>query len=144
MKKAQKWLVVGFLCLLLLLIRGYEDVLFYDPLLEYFKSDYKNFPLPEMNLVKLSLHIGFRFLLNSLISLGILWVIFKDSEVIKLSVWIYGFLFFLLFSAFFLVIYFSEGVQNQLSVFYIRRFLIQPILLLILLAAFYFQKKNIQ
>lgn len=144
MKKAQKWLVVGFLCLLLLLIRGYEDVLFYDPLLEYFKSDYKNFPLPEMNLVKLSLHIGFRFLLNSLISLGILWVIFKDSEVIKLSVWIYGFLFFLLFSAFFLVIYFSTGIQNQLSVFYIRRFLIQPILLLILLAAFYFQKKNIQ
>lgn len=144
MKKIQKWLAVGFLCLLLLLIRGYEEVLFYDPLLEYFKSDYKNYSLPEMNLVKLSLHIGLRFLLNSLISLGILWVIFKDSDVIKLSVWIYGILFFLLFSAFLSVIYFSEGVQNQLPIFYIRRFLIQPILLLLLLAAFYFQKKNIQ
>lgn len=128
---------------MLLLIRAYENVLFYDPLLRYFKGDYQNFPLPEMDMLKLQIHIAYRFLLNTGISLGILGLFFKDLQIIKLSTVLYGVLFLLLFIAFNVVIFNSEGVGNKLPLFYIRRFLIHPIFLLILWAAFYFQKKNI-
>lgn len=128
---------------MLLLIRGYEDVLFYDPLLDYFKGDYKNLPLPDMDVVMLQLGVGFRYVLNTAISLGILWLIFKDVEIIKLSAVLYVALFVLLLMAFNFIIYTSEGVENQLTLFYVRRFLIQPVFLLVLLPAFYFQKKKL-
>lgn len=134
---------IALLCLLLLLIRAYEEVLFYDPLLYYFKGDYKNFPLPEMDLVKLQLNIGYRFLLNTGISLAILGLVFKDMQIVKLSMLLYGALFLLLIITFNIVIHITEGVENQLPLFYIRRFLIQPVFLLILLAAFYFHTKNV-
>lgn len=143
MKKIRTVFFIVILCLLLLLIRAFEDVLFYDPLLKYFKGDYKHFPLPEMDMMKLQINIVYRFVLNTGISLGIIWLFFKDKQILKLSVLLYGVLFLLLLIGFNAVIYTSEGVGNKLPLFYIRRFLIQPIFLLILLAAFCFQKKNI-
>jgi len=136
-------IVVGFLCVLLLLIRAYEDVLFYDPLLDFFKGDYKNLPLPDLDLLKLNFGVVFRYVLNTGISLGILWFIFKDSEIIKLSILLYVVLFVLLLLIFNYILYTSDGVQNQLPLFYVRRFLIQPVFLLVLLPAFYFQKKKL-
>lgn len=143
MKKFWKIFSIGVLFLLLLLIRAYEDVLFYDPLLDFFKGDYKNFPLPDLDLLKLNLGVAFRYVLNTGISLGILWFIFKDSEIMKLSVLLYAILFVLLLMVFNYLLYTSEGVQNQLPLFYVRRFLIQPVFLLVLLPAFYFQKKKL-
>lgn len=143
MKKFWIIIVVGFLCVLLLLIRAYEDVLFYDPLLDFFKGDYKNLPLPDLDLLKLNFGVVFRYVLNTGISLGILWFIFKDSEIIKLSILLYVVLFVLLLLIFNYILYTSDGVQNQLPLFYVRRFLIQPVFLLVLLPAFYFQKKKL-
>lgn len=144
MKKFWTILAVGFLCLLLLLIRAYEDLLFYDPLLDYFKGDYKNLPIPDMDVLKLHLGVVFRYVLNTGISLGIIWFFFKDVEIIKLSAWLYIILFVLLLTAFYFIIHFSKGVQNYLTLFYVRRFLIQPVFLLVLLPAFYFQKKKLE
>lgn len=144
MKKFWTIIAVGFLCVLLLLIRAYEDVLFYDPLLDFFKGDYNNFPVPDLDLLKLNLGVVLRYVFNTGISLGILWFIFKDSEIIKLSVLLYALLFVLLLMVFNFILYTSEGVQNQLPLFYVRRFLIQPIFLLVLLPAFYFQKKKLE
>lgn len=144
MKKLIHIAIVGVLCLLLLLIRAYENQLFYDPLLNFFKTDYKTLPLPEMDQVKLQLNIGLRFLMNSAISLGILWLIFKNKDIIKLSVFLYIILFVLLLMAFNYAVYTSEGTTSHMTLFYIRRFLIQPLFLLILLPAFYFQRKNTQ
>lgn len=138
--KIKAGIVVAVLLSLLILIRAFEDVLFYDPLLDYFKSDYKNHPLPEMNVLKMQLHFAFRYFLNTIISLGILWFVFKDLEIIKLSSVLYLVLFILLLIGFNAIFFTSEGVQNQLPLFYIRRFLIQPLFLLIFAAAFYFQK----
>ena len=39
---------VSFLVLLLILIRAFENTLFYDPFLNYFKSEYANLPFPEI------------------------------------------------------------------------------------------------
>lgn len=142
MKKLINIIAIGFLCLLLLLIRAYENELFYDPLLQFFKGDYKRLPLPEMDMLKLQLNIAFRFILNTSISLGILWFAFKDNEVVKLSTILYLILFVALLAAFNFIVYTSEGSTEHLTLFYVRRFLIQPIFLLILLPAFYFQKQN--
>lgn len=140
MKRALKILGIILLAGLLVLIRTYEDSLFYDPLLDFFKMDYKSNPLPEMDTFKLQTGIVLRFLLNTLISFAILWLVFRDKDVIKLSAILYILLFVVLFMVFSFIIFNSEGTQTHFILFYVRRFLIQPLFLLILLPAFYFQK----
>ena len=80
-----------------------------------------------------------RFWLNALISLLILKVVFKKAEILKISILIYGALFVVLIIAFTYLIAGYEQNYN-LALFYIRRFLIQPVMLLLLLPAFYYQK----
>ncbi|MAB57287.1 MAG: exosortase F system-associated protein [Aequorivita sp.] len=134
--------VLGILALasLLVLIRTFEDTLFYDPLLHFFEMDYKSMPLPEMDTFALQTGIALRFLLNTIISLAILWLVFQDRGIIKLSLILYSFLFAILFMAFSFIIFTSEESSGHFVLFYVRRFLIQPLFLLILLPAFYFQK----
>lgn len=140
MKKVLNISIVVVLVGLLILIRMFEDALFYDPLLSFFKMDYKTLPLPEMDTFALQTGIVLRFLLNSLISLAIIWIVFKDIEIVKVSCLLYGLLFVVLFMVFSLIIFTSEGTKTHFVLFYVRRFLIQPLFLLILLPAFYFQK----
>ena len=139
---SRNWRILGVfvLIILLVLIRGFEARMFYDPLLEFFKRNYKTMPLPDMDIVKLQLGVAFRYWLNTLVSLGILWLAFWNKEIIKISLYLYIVLFVLFLVAFgFIVIQSGEG-DHHLLLFYIRRFLIHPLFLLILIPAFYFQK----
>jgi exosortase F-associated protein len=140
MKRILKIFGVIILASFLVLIRAFEDILFYDPLLHFFEIDYKSMSLPEMDTFALQTGIALRFLLNTIISLAILWLVFKDRQIIKLSLILYSFLFSILFMAFSFIIFTSEESGGHFVLFYVRRFLIQPLLLLILLPAFYFQK----
>ena len=140
MKKILRILGIVLLATLLVLIRAYENSLFYDPLLDFFKMDYKSMPLPEMDTFALQTGIALRFLLNTIISLAILWLVFFDKEIIKLATILYSILFALLFMVFSFIIFSSEETGGHFVLFYVRRFLIQPLFLLILLPAFYFQK----
>ena len=129
------------LVLLLVLIRTYEDSMFYDPFLNYFKTDYYNLPLPELNNIQLFFGLVLRYFLNSSLSLAIIYVLFKDIEAVKFASILYLIFFTLLILALFLVLSFF-GETNKMTLFYIRRFLIQPIFLLLFLPAFYYQKQN--
>lgn len=129
------------LVLLLALIRAYEDILFYDPFLNYFKKDYYNLPLPEIENVSLFFGLIFRYFLNTIVSLAIIYVLFKDIEAVKFASILYLVFFVVLVVAFFFVLSFL-GEANKMVLFYIRRFLIQPIFLLLFLPAFYYQKQN--
>ncbi len=140
MKKPLKILGIIVFASLLVLIRFFEDTLFYDPLLEFFKMDYKTLPLPKMDIYPLLTSVVFRFLMNTILSLVILWFVFRDKEIIKFSVVLYSFLFILLFTAFIFIVFTSEGTSSHMVLFYVRRFLMQPLFLLLLLPAFYFQK----
>lgn len=140
MKRPLKILGIIVFASLLVLIRFFEDTLFYDPLLEFFKMDYKTLPLPKMDIYPLLTSVVFRFLMNTILSLVILWFVFRDKEIIKFSVILYSFLFILLFTAFIFIVFTSEGTSSHMVLFYVRRFLIQPLFLLLLLPAFYFQK----
>ncbi|WP_151893320.1 exosortase F system-associated membrane protein [Patiriisocius marinistellae] len=127
------------LAFLLICIRTFENNLFYDPLLLFFKTDHTTQSLPQIHTIKLIVFTVFRFLMNTVISLAILWVVFKKVSVVKFSAMLYGVLLVILLIMFFLLLKFSAEAPHML-LFYTRRFLIQPIFLLILLPAFYFQK----
>lgn len=127
------------LLLLLIVIRAFEDSLFYDPFLKYFKDNYTNMPLPKINMIKLFFSLGFRFYINSMISLGLLYLIFHDSKIMKFSIFLFSFFGILLMVTFFFVLI-KFGEENKMALFYIRRFIIQPIFLILFIPAFYYQK----
>lgn len=131
---------ISFLIVLLILIRAFENTLFYDPFLNYFKSEYANLPFPEISVVKLFLSLGFRFYLNSVISLFLLYVIFNDGKMVKFSILLYMILGSILMISFFFVLNFF-GEESKMTLFYIRRFIIQPIFILLFIPAFYYQKQ---
>jgi exosortase F-associated protein len=127
--------------LLLVLIRAYEDILFYDPFLNYFKTDYFNLPLPEIEGMKLFFGLVFRYSLNAILSLGIIYILFRDLSAIKFSIFLYSVFFIVLILFLYSLLYFYDD-PNKMTLFYVRRFLIQPIFLLLFLPAFYYQKQN--
>ena len=94
---------------------------------------------PRKQNVQAEINTSSRFLLNTIISLGILYVVFKKKSVIKFSVIIYflGYLFLLAAFLFFVI---NPRQEDYYLFFNIRRFLIQPIILLVLLPAFYYHK----
>ena len=131
---------VGMLFVLLVAIRAFEDYLFYDPFSLYFKNDYLSLPFPVFNSVSLLISMGVRFGLNSIISLLIIYCLFKDWGLTKFAAVIYVFFFVLLITAFFVLVLFTDQ-YNNFVVFYVRRFLIQPLLLLLFIPAIFYQKR---
>ena len=129
-----------FLILLLILIRAFETTLFYDPFLNYFKDEYAHLAFPKINIFKLFFSLGMRFYLNSVISLFLLYVIFKDTQIVKFSALLYMILGSILMISFIFTLNFF-GEESKMTLFYIRRFLIQPIFILLFIPAFYYQKQ---
>ncbi len=124
---------------LILCIRFFEDTLFYDPLLTFFKTDYQNRSLPNVEALKLILNLFLRYFANTLLSMAIIYLLFLDKTHVKVALVLYLILFVLLLVVFCYLLFVSDN-PNYLVLFYVRRFLIQPILLLLLIPAFYFQK----
>ncbi len=131
--------LVVLLAIMLVLVRAFEDVLFYDPFLNYFKTNYYHLPLPEIDNLQLFFGLVFRFLLNTILSLGIIYFVFKDFEAVKFASILYLLFFVILVITFFFVLFYF-GETHKMALFYIRRFIIQPIFLLLFLPAFYYQQ----
>ncbi len=140
--KNKTYLSFGIILLLALVaIRAFENQIFYDPFLDYFKGNFTNNHLPKVNVVKLFFSMGFRYYINSMISLGILYIVFRDTKITKFSIFLFSlFGMVLMISFFFVMIKFGEA--NKMTLFYIRRFIIQPILLMLFIPAFYYHKKS--
>ena len=83
MQKLNKYIVICVLFVLIILIRWFEADLFYDPYLTFFQSDYLYIDSPRREIFKLALFTSLRYFLNSGISLGILYAVFKDKSIIK-------------------------------------------------------------
>ncbi|MEL1243495.1 exosortase F system-associated protein [Flavobacterium sp. DGU11] len=128
---------VFMLLVFLVLVRLFEEKLFYDPLLDFFRKEGKS--LPEYSSIRLFLGLAFRYGMNMLFSLGIIWIAFKDRSILKLTAGLY-LVFFVIFVA---VLFTALNAEepNLLMIFYVRRFLIQPLLLILFLPAFYYQKR---
>jgi exosortase F-associated protein len=121
------------------LIRAFENELFYDPYLSFFKNDYLYIDNPRREIFKLTIYTTIRFLLNSAISLGIIFLFFKDRSIVKFSALVFAVSYVILI-LFFLYFVINPNKEDYYIFFNIRRFLIQPLLLLLLLPAFYYHK----
>jgi exosortase F-associated protein len=141
--KLLRYIGISIALLLIVSIRFFEHKLFYDPFLQFFKSEYQNKSLPEFDTFKLFLNLFLRFIANTILSITILYLLFLNKMHIKIAAVLYVILFVILISVLFYLLLFSSS-PNYLFLFYIRRFLIQPIMLLLLIPAFYFQKLTSQ
>ncbi|MCT8340561.1 exosortase F system-associated protein [Flavobacteriaceae bacterium TK19130] len=141
MKKGVTILSVFVLLIGLVTVRYFQNTLFYDPLLEFFNSEYVASQLPELEFGKLVSSLLFRYVLNMFLSLGVIWVVFRSKEVLRLSILVYV-AFLILFGGIFTFLLLQYQPGQYLPLFYVRRLLIQPILLLLLIPAFYFYRKK--
>lgn len=136
--KVLKVLQVSCLVLGLVSIRAFEGQLFYDPFIKFFKGNFTSKALPEVSQVKLLFSYFTRFAINSFLSLLIIFVLFKKSSYVKIAITLFIILFVVLESA--LVIFINLNYSNTyVYLFYVRRFLIQPLFLLLFIGAFYYQ-----
>ena len=135
-----KIVAIGFLFFLLGVVRVFENELFYDPFILFYKRIHYIKEAPDFYLIKILIHTFFRYSINSLLSIAILFTAFRKKEVLRFSTLFYITLFVVLISFYAITaINFSEELHQIF--FYIRRFLIQPIFVLVLLPAFYYQQK---
>lgn len=139
MSKNTKYVLLFVLFGLLILIRFFENELFYDPYLAFFKNDYLYADSPNVEVFKLAAFTVLRYSLNTIISLAILFVFFKDKSILKFSGVIYVIAFVLLIAAY-LYFVLNPKQETYYMFFNVRRFLIQPIILILLLPAFYYYK----
>ena len=133
------YLTGGFI--LLVVLRPLGTFLLYDPLELYFQNDYLNLPLPEMNLLLLGLSVSLKYLMNSAVSLGIIYAAFYNVEYSRFALKIYFWVYLILIFLFFLLMLLEPQNSTRL-LFYIRRFLMHPLLVLVLIPAFYYQQLN--
>jgi exosortase F-associated protein len=126
--------LIGLVC-----VRFFEDILFYDPFLNFFKSHSQNQSVPELNDVKLFFGFLFRYSLNTFFSLSIIYLLFKQLQLVKFSAILFLVL-FLLFVILFYVVLRCTNEPDYLILFYLRRFLIQPLFLILFIPAFYYQQ----
>jgi len=140
MKKWKRLVIIGFLIILLMLVRGFDTKLFYDPFIAYFESDYLNNTIPGFNSIKLFFSLFLRYSINALISLAIIYVAFQKRELVIFSIKFYIIAFVVLSIVYYFLL--RTGMANgYLFTFYVRRFLTHPMFILILLPAFYYQQK---
>jgi len=139
MSKPVKYSLLFLLFGLLILIRWFENELFYDPYLAFFKNDYLYVDSPNVEVPKLLGFTVLRYVLNGIISLGILYVVFKERNIVRFSVVVYIIAFVVLICGY---LYFViNPKQSYYYLFFnLRRFLIQPVILILLLPAFYYHK----
>lgn len=126
--------VVAFAC-----IRFFEKTIFYDPLFLFFEGEFQLKAFPDLDAWLYSFNLLFRYFLNTIISLVLIWVCFQSKSYIKFSILLYVIFFVACITLFQIVVHEIEP-QSYMLLFYIRRFLIQPLLVIILIPAFYFQK----
>ena len=139
MSKLMRYTFIGVLIFSLVGVRAFEDYLFYDPYLSFFKNDYLYMDSPRREIAKLVFFTSLRYFINTIISLGVLYCAFMDRQIITFSLLLYG-IAYLLLLILFLYFVINPRQEDYYLFFNIRRFLIQPIGLLILLPAFYYYK----
>lgn len=139
MRKIIKYFLIAILLFCLILVRAYENELFYDPFILFFQNDYLYTSIPDYEYGKLVWNLFLRYSLNSIISMGIIYLAFEKLGYVILStkLYIYGFVILL---AAYSILLFTGFEKGYLLPFYVRRFLIHPLFLLLLLAALFYEK----
>jgi len=127
----------------LISVRALEDKIFYDPFLNYFHEANKNLSFPSFEWGELILGYLFRFILNLLLSCLIIHFCFKNQEWTIQGAILMIIIFFITFPIYLYCIY-NKFEIGYLFSFYMRRFVIQPLILLLIIPMFYYRKKMLK
>ncbi len=123
------------LFLVLVAIRAFWGGIFPDPLADYFNNTYLHAPVPELDLWNLFMGYSFRYLCNAIVSIGIIYFLFYPKKNLSFVIKTYELAYVILIPFVFGLLLWNEN--GYLLLFYSRRFLIHPLLLLVLLPASY-------
>ena len=124
-------------------VRMLEDAIFYDPFLNYFHEANKNMPFPQFEWGKLIPSHLFRFILNLFFSCIIIHFLFKNKEWTMQGAVLITIIFAITFPIYLYCIY-NQFEIGYLFSFYMRRFVIQPLILLLIVPLFYYRKQMLQ
>ena len=134
-------LIISGFVFMLIMVRSYGVRTFYDPFIKYFEGDFLTASFPEFNMTKLFVNMGLRYSLNSIISIAIIFFAFVKKEVVFFAIKFY-IISFVIFSVAYFILLKTEFSNGYLLAFYVRRLIIHPLFLVILLPALYFDKKR--
>tara|TARA_Y100000782_G_C10183174_1_gene265000 strand:- start:3428 stop:3871 length:444 start_codon:yes stop_codon:yes gene_type:complete len=137
--KLLKYSLIGACLIGLVGVRVIESSLFYDPLIEFYKGDFHHNPFPEINQLLYGVNLIFRYLINSVLLTAIIHFSFQNKSFTKFSSYFFLVLMFILLITFFIMIN-LDVESNLMKIFYVRRFIIQPLAGIILIPALYYQK----
>ena len=138
--KILSWFLVITGVLGLIGVRALEDTIFYDPFLNYFHEANKNIPFPDFEWGRLIVGHLFRFILNLFFSCVIIHFIFKNKEWTIQGAFLITIIFLITFPIYLYCI--SDRFEiGYLFSFYMRRFVIQPLILLLIVPLFYYRKQ---
>lgn len=141
--KILSWFLVIIGVFGLIGVRALEDRIFYDPFLNYFHEANKNIAFPDFEWGKLIVGHLFRFILNLFFSCVIIHFIFKNKEWTMQGALLITIIFAITFPIYLYCI--SDRFEiGYLFSFYMRRFVIQPLILLLIIPLFYYRKQMLQ
>lgn len=141
--KMFKWILVAVAVFGLIGVRILEDTIFYDPFQAFFHLANKHAPFPEFNWVPLVLNYLFRFGLNLILSASIVYLIFQNKQWMLQAILLILIVFIITFPIYLYCIHTKFEVGYLFS-FYMRRFVIQPLILLLIIPLFYYRKHVIE
>jgi exosortase F-associated protein len=138
--KILNWLLVIAGICGLVSVRIFEDTLFYDPFLNYFHEANQNIDFPSFEWGKLIAGYLFRFALNLLFSCLIIYGLFKRRSWTIQGLIMMVIVFAIAFPIYLYCIH-DKFETGYLFSFYMRRFVIQPLIILLIVPMFYYRKK---
>ena len=141
--KNLKWIFVILGISGLIAVRSLENILFYDPFLAFFKSANTNASFPDFQWTPLILNYFLRFALNVILSLLIVQSLFQNKKWTIQALVLILIIFAITFALYLFCIY-SKFEIGYLFSFYMRRFVIQPLILLVIIPLFYYRKIQLE
>ncbi|MFZ4930705.1 exosortase F system-associated membrane protein [Chryseobacterium sp. Mn2064] len=140
--KILNWLLVIVGICGLIGVRVLENTIFYDPFLGYFHEATQNMEFPSFDWGKLIVSHVFRFVLNLFFSCLIIYGLFKSKGWTFQGGVMIGIVFLISLPIYLYCIYDRFEIGYLFS-FYMRRFVIQPLIILLLVPMFYYRKQMI-
>lgn len=138
--KILSWFLVIIGVCGLISVRMLEDQIFYDPFLKYFHEADVQIAIPQFEWGKLILSHIFRFLLNLFFSYVIIHFLFKN-KIWTIQGAILISIFFVITFPIYLYCISDRFEIGHLFSFYMRRFVIQPLIILLIVPLFYYRKQ---
>ena len=133
--------LVFLLLILLVGVRLYEHHFFDDGLITFFQHDYLTQPLPQASVWSVLGVDVMRYIVNTILSIAILISLFDHPDLSKFLSIVYAMVLVIL-TILFYYFFTHYTIGNYLGLFYVRRFLIQPLLLFVLLPALYYSGRR--